>query len=597
MNQHIPILGFSAWSGTGKTTLLEQLIPLLTEAGISTGLIKHAHHNFDIDTPGKDSYRLRQAGANPVLIISDRRLAFLQESTTTDGATLSDALAALPDNSDYDLLLVEGFKNADIPKIVLHRQDNSSEDTLPTALDDPNVIALACDNSTEFITKYPASKTPILDINQAAKIAVFIQQWLQENNRQGTSCYSSDNSLQSGLDLIHAHIKPVQATELLSLPKALGRVLASSINAAISVPGDDNSAMDGYACSFADIENQSQPGLQLIGESACGSPFAGSVATGQCVRIFTGGMLPQGCDTVIMQEHSRRADNTIYFQAPIDRPWRKMQHVRLAGEDIATGSVIGTKGERLQAALLGVLASAGIMEVSVLRKPKVAFITNGNELIPLGQKLARGECYDSNRYTLQSLLEQSGVEVIDLGIVGDDPNELETTIKRANTLADMVITTGGISVGDADFVKPVISNLGEIIFSGLAIKPGHPISFARLENSHFFGLPGNPVAVMVCFSQLVLPAIRRMSGLGEQQALTLLASCEENIRKLPGRFEFVRGIVSTDNNGNYRVKRAGKQGSAILSTMHRANCFILLGESCNGVSTGQAVRIQPFQGF
>ncbi len=594
MKNHTPILGFCAWSGTGKTTLLEQLIPLLTDAGISIGLIKHAHHNFDIDIPGKDSYRLRKAGANPVLVISERRLALMQESLNPVNDSLGDALAALPNNPDYDLLLVEGFKNAAIPKIALHRKGGSAKSALPTPLDDPNIIALACDHSVEFSAQHPQNKTPILDINQVEKIAAFIHEWLYKGQKKAISSCSSNNSLQAGLDLIHTNIKPVKGTEVLSLPDGLGRVLAEDITAAISVPGDDNSAMDGYACRFSDIEDQAKPSLQLIGESACGSPFMDTVGAGECVRIFTGGVLPEGCDTVIMQEHSERSGNAIYFKALAERPFRQMQHVRLAGEDLAKGSIIATRGASLQPALMGVLASAGVMEVKVVGKPKVAFITNGSELVPLGTELNRGECYDSNRYTLLSLLERSGVEIIDMGIVGDNPDDLEATIKLADSQADMVITTGGISVGDADFVKPVINKLGEIVFSGLQIKPGHPVTFASLENSHFFGLPGNPVAVMVCFSQLVLPAIRCMLGLEYKPPLSLMAESTEAIRKLPGRFEFVRGILSQDSNGKHWVKKSGKQGSAILSTMNRANCFILLDERCAGISSGQNIRVQPF---
>ncbi len=598
-NNSFPILGFSAWSGIGKTTLLEQLIPLLLEAGIRVGLVKHAHHNFDIDKPGKDSYRLRQAGANPVLIISDRRLAFLQESATSNSVSLTDALAALPGNTDLDLLLVEGFKNADIQKIALYRDTGNPEKQLPVALEDPNIIAWACDKPTMFTEQHPELSVPVLDINQAPAIAAFIQQWMGAVD--SFSCGSS-LSLQAGLDLIHTTVAALEDSQLLELPEALGRVLAADIRAPIAVPAEDNSAMDGYACNFSELENQTEPSLQLIGESACGQPFQGKLAAGQCVRIFTGGILPDNCDTVIMQEHSHNSGNSISFMEPPTRPFRRGQHVRLAGEDISIGSVVGAKGEHLKPALMGVLASTGTMRVRVLRRPVVAFITNGNELTPLGTELGPGQCHDSNRYTLRGLLQQAGVEILDLGIVGDDPAALEAAIKSADAQADMVITTGGISVGDADFVKPVIKQLGEIVFSGLRIKPGHPVTFAKLDNSLFFGLPGNPVAVMVCFSQLVSPAIRYMSGLGSglgsglagQPPLTLIARSEEAFKKLPGRYEFVRGILSTDTTGNYQVKRAGKQGSAILSTMSRANCFILLDETCTAISPGQSVRVQPF---
>ncbi|MBE9548420.1 MAG: bifunctional molybdopterin-guanine dinucleotide biosynthesis adaptor protein MobB/molybdopterin molybdotransferase MoeA [Proteobacteria bacterium] len=594
MKNLLPILGFSAWSGVGKTTLLEQLIPLLTGAGIRVALVKHAHHKFDVDKPGKDSFRLRKAGANPVLIISDKRLALMQESTNTEEVNLADALAALPANPDYDLLLVEGFKYADIPKIVLHREGGSPERKLPISLSDANVIALASDALPDLEKELAGVQIPLLDINQTEEISAFIIHWLGDKPQTSQSACNSGLSLQAGLDLIHARVEEIEESEVLSLPEAYGRVLANDIEAANDVPGDDNSAMDGYACRFSDIEKQSEPCLMLAGESACGLPFPGAVAAGQCVRIFTGGVIPEGCDTVIMQEQARSEGKLVYFQAAAERPFRQMQHVRLAGEDIGRGSIVGSGNQRLTPALSGVLASAGIMEVAVLRRPRVAFITNGNELVSLGSELSRGQYYDSNRYSLAGLLKQAGVDVLDLGIVGDDPEELEQAISLANSQADLVITTGGISVGDADFVKPVINKLGEIVFSGLQIKPGHPVTFAKLSQSLFFGLPGNPVAVMVCFSQLVLPAIRRLSGQLDKPALTLMAQSLEQIRKIPGRFEFVRGILSQDEKGNHHVRRAGKQGSAILSTMSRANCFILLDENCAGVSVGQQLRVQPF---
>jgi len=594
MNHNVPILGFSAWSGVGKTTLLEKLIPQLAASDIRVGLIKHAHHEFDIDKPGKDSYRLRKAGANPVLIISDKRLALMCESKQISETSLEDALAALPRRIEFDLLLVEGFKFADIPKIVLLRQNGSNDRGTPIPLSDSNVIAIASDDlNSEHCTSVKQQK-PLLDINQIDSITAFICSWLKQDSKSSQSSCSSGMSLQAGLDRIHQQVKTITETEKLKLPDALGRILGVTIPAVTNVPGDNNSAMDGYACRFSDIQSQVEPKLVLVGESTCGKPFSDTISTGECVRILTGGVMPEACDTVIMQEQSRCLGDYVYFKAAKNRPFRQMQHVRLAGEDIAEGTTVAPSGQCIEPALMGVLASAGIAEVSVLRRPRVAFITNGSELVALGGELARGQCFDSNRYSLLGLLAQAGVDVIDMGIVTDDPLALEQSIRLADTKADLVITTGGISVGDADFVKPVIDKLGEIIFSGLQIKPGHPVTFAKLNDSLFFGLPGNPVAVMVCFSQLVLPAIRQLCGQQQQSPLTLMVSVSENIRKLPGRFEFVRGILSQDKQGNHNVRRAGKQGSAILSTMSRANCFILLDEACAGVSAGQRVCVQPF---
>lgn len=594
MTYHLPILGFSAWSGVGKTTLLEKLIPQLSKSGIRVGLIKHAHHQFDIDKPGKDSYRLRKAGANPVLIISDQRFALMCETASAEDASLEQALAVIPGDADFDLLLVEGFKNADIPKIVLMRQDGASERAAPLPLSERHVIALACDDLTRKNLKSAKLQKPLLDINRIDSIAKFIIQWLRQAPSLSQTTCTKGMSLQAGLDLIHQQLKPITEAERLNLSAVHGRILAETIKAEIDVPGDNNSAMDGYACRYAEIKSIAEPRFLVIGESVCGQPFTGSVNAGECVRIFTGAVLPAGCDMVIMQEQAVRFGESVCFKAADNRPFRQMQHVRLVGEDIGKGMLVASSQQCLEPALMGVLASAGIADVNVLRRPRVAFITNGSELVALGGKLVRGQCFDSNRYSLLGLLAQAGVDVLDMGIVTDDPVALEDAIRVANTKADLVITTGGISVGDTDFVKPVIHKLGDIVFSGLQIKPGHPVTFAKLSQSVLFGLPGNPVAVMVCFSQLVLPAIRRLCGQQQRPALTLMARCSESIRKLPGRFEFVRGVLSQDERGDPLVKRAGKQGSAILSTMSRANCFILLDEACAGVSAGQRVCIQPF---
>jgi molybdopterin molybdotransferase len=387
-------------------------------------------------------------------------------------------------------------------------------------------------------------------------------------------------------------ITPIRTTLKLSLRDALNSVLAEEIISPIDVPGHTNSAMDGFALAGSDLPDADHRDFNLIGTAVAGAPFDRPCAEGECIRIMTGAPMPAGTDTVVMQEQTQLIEQ---HQVRIGSGHRPGQNVRQAGEDIARGSVVLNPGRRLIPADLGILASLGFAEVSVRRRPRVAFFSTGDELRSIGEPLAPGDVYDSNRYSLYGMLKKADVDLLDMGVVRDDPEALKQAFDLADQAADIVVTSGGVSVGEADYTKAILQQLGDMQFWKIAMKPGRPLAFGRLGNSHFFGLPGNPVAVMVTFYQFVLPALHYLATGTPYRPFTLQALSAHAIRKKPGRFEFVRGLMQQSEDGSYRVDPVGRQGSGILTSMSRGNCFILLPEDCEGVAGGDAVTVQPFE--
>jgi molybdopterin molybdotransferase len=391
---------------------------------------------------------------------------------------------------------------------------------------------------------------------------------------------------------IDALIRPLTAWRRCALREALGEVLAQDVISPLSVPPHNNSAMDGYALRGEAIQADSFS-LQQVGIAYAGQPYLGEVKAGECVRIMTGAMMPSDCDTVIMQEQAEVAGETITFHGK----QKAGQNVRMAGEDIQAEEAVLQAGHRLTPADLGLIASLGIAEVVVKRPLRVAFFSTGDELRSIGEPLAAGQIFDSNRYTLYGMLQRLGADIIDMGVVADNRQALRDALQSASAEADVVITSGGVSVGDADYVKEMLAELGQVNFWKIAMKPGRPLAFGTIGDSLFFGLPGNPVSVMVTFYQFVQPALRKLAGETETQTPLLQVITESAIRKRPGRFEFQRGYLYTNENGELRVKTTGQQGSGILRSMSHANCFILLDESCDGIEAGATVTVQAFAGL
>jgi len=400
--------------------------------------------------------------------------------------------------------------------------------------------------------------------------------------------------LEDARDRILQGVRPVEGTEAMALRDALGRVLAADVRSTVDVPSHDNSAMDGYALSGAGLPAEGERAFEVVGTSWAGRPFGGHVQPGQCARIFTGATLPAGTDTVVMQEHVRREGDEAWITAG----HKAGQHRRLAGEDIRAGDVAVPAGTLLRPAHLGLIASVGVGEVQVLRRPRVAIFSTGDELRAVGEVLGEGQIYDSNRYSMYGMLARLGLDVLDLGVVRDTPEATQEAFEQAAASADAIVTSGGVSVGEADYVVETLERIGQVGFWKVAIKPGKPIAFGRVGGALFFGLPGNPVSSMVTFYQLVQPALRRLAGEERPEVPVLLkATCETKLRKKAGRLEFQRGILERAADGRYIVRGVGHQGAGVLRSMAEANCFIVLPLEQETVQPGTEVDVQPFAGL
>ncbi|EHR7165053.1 bifunctional molybdopterin-guanine dinucleotide biosynthesis adaptor protein MobB/molybdopterin molybdotransferase MoeA [Vibrio parahaemolyticus] len=585
---NIPILGFAAYSGTGKTTLLEALLPKLTEAGLRIGMLKHAHHNFDVDKPGKDSYRLRKAGASQMLIASRNRFALMTE--TPEAEAEFEYLLTRFDEDKLDVVLVEGCKNIAFPKIELHREEVGKPWLYPH---DDNIIAIASD------TAELDSELPQMNINDLDAIAQFVLQYVQEakapkSKEKDAACCDTLSpaflSVVQGQEKILSLVNTVSEIEACKIENAYGRVLAEHIISPVNVPQYTNSAMDGYAIRSDDVDRDS---YQVVAEVMAGHAYDQPLEVGQAVKIMTGAPTPLNGNTVVMREQaSQKGDKVTFNGAHI----KAGQNVRQAGEDLTIGSDVFTAGTRLASPEMGMIASLGFGEANVFRKLKVAVFSTGDEVQAPGTEQKANSIYDSNRFTIMGMLEKLGCEILDFGILEDNEQLMIEALENASAQADVVMTSGGVSVGDADYIKLALDKLGQIDFWRINMRPGRPLAFGQINNKPFFGLPGNPVAVMVSFINFVEPALRKMQGEQGWKPLKVNAIATENLRSRQGRTEFSRGIYELDDTGRLTVRTTGKQGSGILRSMSEANCLIEISPAIDTVKAGESVTIIPLQG-
>lgn len=585
---NIPILGFAAYSGTGKTTLLEALLPKLTEAGLRIGMLKHAHHNFDVDQPGKDSHRLRKAGASQMLISSRNRFALMTE--TPESESEFDYLLTRFDEDKLDVVLVEGCKNIAFPKIELHREEVGKPWLHPN---DENIIAIASDSGELD------SELPQMNINDLEAIAQFVIQYVQEakapksKEKEAACCDTLSPAFLSvvqGQEKILSLVNTVSETEACKIEDAYGRVLADHVVSPVNVPQYTNSAMDGYAIRGDDVERES---YQVVAEVMAGHAYDQPLEVGQAVKIMTGAPTPINGDTVVMREQASQDGDTVTFNGASIRTG---QNVRQAGEDLAIGSDVFTAGTRLASPEMGMIASLGFGEANVFRKLKVAVFSTGDEVQAPGTEQKANSIYDSNRFTIMGMLEKLGCEILDFGILEDNEQLMIEALENASAQADVVMTSGGVSVGDADYIKLALDKLGQIDFWRINMRPGRPLAFGQINDKPFFGLPGNPVAVMVSFINFVEPALRKMQGEQGWKPLKVSAIATENLRSRQGRTEFSRGIYELDETGRLTVRTTGKQGSGILRSMSEANCLIEISPAVDTVKAGESVTIIPLQG-
>ncbi|AQM66977.1 bifunctional molybdopterin-guanine dinucleotide biosynthesis adaptor protein MobB/molybdopterin molybdotransferase MoeA [Vibrio campbellii] len=585
---NIPILGFAAYSGTGKTTLLEALLPKLTEAGLRIGMLKHAHHNFDVDQPGKDSHRLRKAGASQMLISSRNRFALMTE--TPESESEFDYLLTRFDEDKLDVVLVEGCKNIAFPKIELHREEVGKPWLHPN---DENIIAIASDSGELD------SDLPQMNINDLEAIAQFVIEYVQEakapksKEKEAACCDTLSPAFLSvvqGQEKILSLVNTVAETEACKIENAYGRVLADHVVSPVNVPQYTNSAMDGYAIRGDDVERES---YQVVAEVMAGHAYDQPLEVGQAVKIMTGAPTPINGDTVVMREQASQDGDTVTFNGASIKTG---QNVRQAGEDLAIGSDVFTAGTRLASPEMGMIASLGFGEANVFRKLKVAVFSTGDEVQAPGTEQKANSIYDSNRFTIMGMLEKLGCEILDFGILEDNEQLMIEALENASAQADVVMTSGGVSVGDADYIKLALDKLGQIDFWRINMRPGRPLAFGQINDKPFFGLPGNPVAVMVSFINFVEPALRKMQGEQGWKPLKVSAIATENLRSRQGRTEFSRGIYELDETGRLTVRTTGKQGSGILRSMSEANCLIEISPAVDTVKAGESVTIIPLQG-
>ncbi|OBT13389.1 bifunctional molybdopterin-guanine dinucleotide biosynthesis protein MobB/molybdopterin molybdotransferase MoeA [Vibrio sp. UCD-FRSSP16_10] len=588
-----PILGFAAFSGTGKTTLLEKLIPKLTDAGLRLGVLKHAHHNFDIDQSGKDSYRLRKAGATQMFISSRYRNAMITE-TADEEATFHDLLMKF-DHQQLDLILIEGFKSQSFPKIELRRQELHNPWMHPT---DNNIVAVASD--IDFTCALPTFNINDLDSISQFIIDETLHKPTEKTDSAAACCDALSPaflSVEQGIERILSSVTEIEGNSTVQVDHSLHYILAKDIVSSINVPQHTNSAMDGYAIRDEDVALDK---FELVAEVMAGQSYPHPLKAGEAVKIMTGAPVPNtdtsNGATVIMREQSATlSDGDKEFVTFNGAAITAGQNVRAAGEDLAIGQNVFNAGSKIGAAEMGMIASLGINDCLVKRKLKVAIFSTGDEVQHPSQPLQENCIFDSNRYALMGLLSPLNCEIIDLGILEDDHHIIEQAISEAAKTADLVLTTGGVSVGDADYIKDVLEQKGNIDFWRINMRPGRPLAFGTIGNTPFFGLPGNPVATMVSFINFVEPAIHKMQGEAHWKPTKLRAIASESLRSRHGRTEFTRGIYQLNEQGQLVVSSTGKQGSGILRSMSEANCLIEIDPLYAKVEAGELVTIIPLK--
>lgn len=401
-------------------------------------------------------------------------------------------------------------------------------------------------------------------------------------------------SVDQARSVIQQFLTPPKQTRSVAVADALGHCLARDVVAPFPTPPHDYSAMDGYALALADLPAAQTSGLPIAATWLAGHPTALPLPAGQSIRIMTGAPIPVGADVVVMQERTRTENGRVM----IEETPQLGQNIRRQGEDLNQGEIAISRGTLLEPSHLGLLASLGITQVETYLPLKVAYFTTGDELVEPGQPLGPGQIYDSNRQTLRALLQQMPVELRDLGRIPDDPAVLKRTFEHAAGWADAVISCGGVSVGEADFVKPVLAEFGQVVFWKLSLKPGRPFSYGQLGHAHFFGLPGNPVAVVVTYLILVREALMKLSGIANPPALaTYPMKTQSPLKKSPGRTEYQRGIHGRDENGQWWVKSSGNQSSGVLSSLTRATCLVVLPQDQGSVAAGEWVEVLPLRGL
>lgn len=569
------VVSFVAHSGTGKTTLLEQVIPILKARGYRVGAIKHDAHRFEIDHPGKDSHRLTAAGADSMLICSGEKLALVRQHQ--QAPTVEELLTIC--GADLDIILTEGFKQSRLPKIELHRAALGRELICRGTHHDPTLLAVASDCPLEL-------DLPVLDLNNPAAIVDFIEEHMMQNSlvtelakkREGKRPLSS---VKEAFELVMAHCMQA-AVCCLPLPDALGRVLAEDQIAGFAIPFCDYSAMDGYAFCYADA---GQGELREVGFLPAGKAGQEPVAPGTAIRIMTGAPIPPGCDTVVPLENLQVTDGLLQFT----KPFSAGDNIRRAGEDLQQGQRAVTAGTVLRFQEIALLSAMNLGSVPIYAPLRVAVLATGDELLEPGSERRPGMIINSNSNALAAQVQEAGAEPLLMGIAADQP-EVTRERLRACLHADVVLVTGGASAGDHDYVKPALLELGgSMLFDGVNIKPGKPFGMGMLQGRPVFSLPGNPVAAMVIFELFVRPMLLKAMGRHNIYRPSVQAVLTEPARNKGSRPHFVGAVLNSGSDG-WQVSITGNQSSGRISSLTLASGLALLAPE-SSYQTGDTVTV------
>jgi len=586
------IFGVVGWKNAGKTGLMERLVAHFTQMGVAVSTVKHAHHNFDVDQPGRDSYRHRQAGAREVLLASGKRTALMQELRGEEEPSLDAQLARL---GPVDLVLVEGYKRDTHPKIEAHRAETGHDLIAPG---DGSVQAIASDHPIDGLS------IPVFDLDDTAAIAAFILQKTGLAHREApretakpglaNNCFALPQGVDwtpvdTALEQLRAALSPVVGTETLATADSLGRVLAEDHIAKRSNPPGANSAVDGYGFAHASLP-AGDPVLPLVdGRSAAGAPYPGAVPAGHALRILTGALVPEGVDTVVLQEEVTLRDGNVAFREGA----KPGANTRDAGEDVAAGKVALAAGHCMRAPDIALLSALGLDQVSVYRPLRVGVLSTGDEIVAPGSTDNPARTFDANRPMLLALAQSWHFQPVDLGHVPDDRETLRARLNKAAGEADVILTSGGASAGEEDHVSALLAQAGALTEWRIAVKPGRPLALGMWDGTPVFGLPGNPVAALVCALIFARPSLSALSGAGWSDPMSFTVPAAFSKSKKPGRREYLRARL--DANGHAEVFKS--EGSGRISGLSWATGLVELADEGRDIAPGDPVRFLPYGSF
>ena len=583
-NKHKLILGLAGFSNSGKTTLSISLIKIFKEKGYSIGTIKHAHHDFEIDKPGKDSWRHRKAGSQEIIVSSSKRIAHIIEHENYNDTKLKELLLM---QRNKDIILVEGFKKANIPKLEVRREEEEKE---ILSLKDRNIFAIATNNPEN--PKIKGSDKYILDLNKPSKIVEFLISHFNLKKVSNNKKYKiSDISFNKARKIIQINTKPLKRKETIPINLCNNRVLINDVISKIDNPMKSNAAVDGYGFNYATYNPKTGSIFKVKKIIKAGLQKVFEVDKKDAVRIFTGSLLPKPINTIAMQEVCKVKKNEVFIPPKI----KKGVNCRPAGENLKKNQIIIRAGQKINTTDIGLASSLGLTNLPVNRQLKIVVISTGNEIISAGKKLQNGLVYDSNGPMIYNLCLETGNKPFLHKVIKDNPTKLKSSLEKFIKEFNLIIFSGGASEGDEDHIKSVILDLSGIIhFWRIAIKPGRPMGFASIKDIPIFCLPGNPVAAQICFRLMISEGINiRMSG-NKTELFKVQAISEFEHKSKLGRKEFLRGKMFQKNNINY-IKINGKPGAGVLTSLSGSNGLIEVDENIEIIEKGDIINFIPFK--